>query len=230
MHCRSLRERRLTTNGDLRVALNCIPATRPAPRPSDRFHQRASLPTVCGNEYACDLVRLKINSKYGQVKCCTAYLATDEFHRCPMAIQFHPEQGTIVICDFAGFIAPEMVKRRPAIIVSPRLRQRDRLCTVVPLSTTPPNAIAPYHFKLHVVPVLPKPYDAAFHWVKADMLYTVSFDRLSIPFDGKDASGKRKYDVRVIAKADLLKIQHCMLCALGLPPWFAPLDSFPLSP
>jgi len=69
-----------------------------------------------------------------------------------------------------------------------------------------------------VAPVLPKPYDATFHWVKADMLYTVSFDRLQLPFDGKDASGKRKYDVRVVDKADLLKIQQCMLHALGLTP------------
>jgi mRNA interferase MazF len=133
-----------------------------------------------------------------------------------MAIQFHPEQGTIVICDFTGFVAPEMIKRRPAIVVSPRLRRRNELCTVVPLSTTPPNPISPYHFKLHVTPTLPAPYDAAFHWVKADMLYTVAFSRLHLPFDGKNASGKRNYDLRIIDKADLLKIQGCMLHGLGL--------------
>lgn len=134
-----------------------------------------------------------------------------------MAIQIHPEQGSIVICDFAGFVAPEMIKRRPAVVISPRLRRRDGLCTVVPLSTTPPNPICPYHFKLHVTPVLPAPYNADFHWVKADMVYTVSFQRLYLPFDGKDASGKRKYDVRIIDRADLLKIQECMLHGLGLP-------------
>lgn len=134
-----------------------------------------------------------------------------------MAIQFHPEQGTIVICDFTGFVPPEMVKRRPAVVVSPRLRKRSGLCTVVPLSTTPPDPICPYHFKLHVTPVLPAPYNAAFHWVKADMLYTVAFSRLHLPFDGKDASGKRNYDVRVIDPADLLKIQEAVLHGLGLP-------------
>ena len=134
-----------------------------------------------------------------------------------MGLRHHPEQGTIVICDFKkGFVPPEMVKRRPAVVVSPRLRHRSGLCTVVPLSTTPPKEIAPYHFKLHVAPVLPKPYNANFHWVKADMVYTVSFDRLFMPFDGKDASGRRQYDVRVIDKADLLKIQQCMLNGLGL--------------
>lgn len=74
----------------------------------------------------------------------------------------------------------------------------------------------PYHYKLHVEPVLPEPYNARFHWVKADMIYTVSFDRLSLPFNGKDAGGKRVYDVRVIDKADLIKVQECILHGLGL--------------
>ena len=133
-----------------------------------------------------------------------------------MAIKFHPEQGTIVICDFKGFVPPEMVKRRPAVIISPRLRNRGKLCAIVPLSTTPPKQIASYHYKLHVDPVLPEPYNANFHWVKADMVYTVSFDRLHLPFDGKDGSGKRNYDVRVIDKSDLIKIQQCLLHGLGL--------------
>jgi uncharacterized protein YifN (PemK superfamily) len=133
-----------------------------------------------------------------------------------MAIQFHPEQGTIVICDFKGFVPPEMVKRRPAVIISPRLRNRGKLCAIVPLSTTHPRPIASYHYKLHVDPVLPKPYNANFHWVKADMIYTVSFDRLYLPFEKKDGSGKRNYDVRVIDKSDLIKIQQCLLHGLGL--------------
>lgn len=134
-----------------------------------------------------------------------------------MTIKYHPEPGTIIICDFTtGFTPPEMVKRRPAVVVSPRLRKRNDLCTVVPLSTTAPDPVCPYHFKLHVTPALPAPYDAAFHWVKADMLYTVGFNRLHLPFDKKDATGKRRYDVRVIDLADLLKIQQAILHGLGL--------------
>lgn len=133
-----------------------------------------------------------------------------------MSLQFHPEQGTIIICDFNGFISPEMVKRRPAVVVSPRLRRRDRLCTIVPLSTTIPLMIAPYHYKLHVTPVLPAPYDAPFHWVKGDMVYTVSFDRISPLQSGKDRNGKRIYDVRIVDKDDLIKIQQCVLHGLGL--------------
>ena len=132
-----------------------------------------------------------------------------------MPLQFHPEQGTIVICDFKGFVPPEMVKRRPAVVISPRLRRRQKLCTVIPLSTTTPNPIEAYHHKLHIDPVLPSPYNAQVHWVKADMVYTVSFDRLFLPFEKKDG-GKRIYDVRVIDKADIIKIQQCMLHGLGL--------------
>jgi uncharacterized protein YifN (PemK superfamily) len=133
-----------------------------------------------------------------------------------MTIQIHPETGTIVICDFSGFVAPEMTKRRPAIVISPRLRNRSSLCTVVPLSTTTPTHVMPYHHRLVVEPVLPKPYDEKAHWVKADMLYTVSFERLYLPFSGKDGSGKRIYDVRVIDKADLIKVQQCVLNGIGL--------------
>jgi hypothetical protein len=50
------------------------------------------------------------------------------------------------------------------------------------------------------------------------MLYTVSFERLFLPFHGKDASGKRLNDVRVIDKADMLKIQQCVLHGIGLTP------------
>lgn len=133
-----------------------------------------------------------------------------------MALQYHPEPGTIVVCNFRGFVAPEMVKKRPAIVISPRLRNRGNLCTIVPCSTSEPPRISSYHFKLYVDPPLPKPYDSSFQWIKADMICTVSFDRLNIPFKGKDRSGKRIYDVRIIDKSELIKIQECVLHGIGL--------------
>ncbi len=102
-----------------------------------------------------------------------------------------------------------MVKRRPAVIVSPRMRQREGLCTIVPLSTTPPNDIEAYHYKLYIDPVLPEPYDAEFHWVKADMVYTMSLGRLFLPFFGKN-QGKNGYDKMVISNDDLVNIQQCI--------------------
>jgi uncharacterized protein YifN (PemK superfamily) len=133
-----------------------------------------------------------------------------------MSLQYHPEPGTIVVCNFHGFVAPEMVKKRPAVVISPRLRNRGNLCTIVPCSTSEPPRISSYHFKLHVDPPLPSPYDSSFQRIKADMVYTVSFDRLTLPFKGKDSSGKRIYDVRVIDKSDLIKIQECVLHGIGL--------------
>lgn len=133
-----------------------------------------------------------------------------------MGIIIHPEPGTILVCDFRGMESPEMVKRRPVVVISPRLRRREGLCTVVPLSTTEPLQIAPYHFKLHTNPPLPKPYNSLFHWVKGDMLYTVSFRRLFLPHNGKDSDGKRLYVVRIIEKSDLVKIHQCILHGLGM--------------
>ena len=133
-----------------------------------------------------------------------------------MAIQIHPEQGTILVCDFKGFVKPEMVKRRPVVVVSPRLRNRFNLCSVVPLSTTEPQKMMPYHHKIYTSPLLPSPYNSPHHWVKADMIYTVSFDRLFLLFDGKDDNGKRVYDIRIIDRSDIIKIQQCILHGLGL--------------
>lgn len=131
-------------------------------------------------------------------------------------MSIHPEQGTIVICDFRGFVEPEMIKRRPAIVISPRFRNRSNLCTVVPLSTTPPKPIEKYNYKLCLDEPLPAPYDAPIQWIKADMIYTVSFARLSLPFSGKDPSGKRIYDIRVITPEELKAIQECLLYGIGL--------------
>lgn len=133
-----------------------------------------------------------------------------------MPLQFHPEPGTIVICDFNGFVIPEMVKRRPCIIISPRFRNRDDLCTIVPLSTTKPTTIMPYHYRLHLTPPLPDPYNSPLMWVKGDMLTTVSFKRLALPFKRKNQNGKREYDARVIDMADFIKVKECILHGLGM--------------
>jgi len=70
-----------------------------------------------------------------------------------MSIPYHPEQGTILICDFKGFIDPEMVKRRPVVVVSPRLRQRGKLCAVVPLGTIFKLLITQGSMQVHEAPV-----------------------------------------------------------------------------
>ena len=132
-----------------------------------------------------------------------------------MPLQYHPKIGTVVICDYqTGFHPPEMQKRRPVVIISPRLRQRNDLCTVVPLSTTPPNPSCDFHCVLSGLG-LPSPYDAQDHWVKADMLATVGFQRLQLPFVGR-GSGTRKYVTKIISDEQLAMVKCCVLHALGM--------------
>ncbi|MCE1252549.1 MAG: type II toxin-antitoxin system PemK/MazF family toxin [Anaerolineae bacterium] len=132
-----------------------------------------------------------------------------------MAIRYHPERGTILICDFHGLKEPEMVKKRPVIVISPQISCRNGLCTIVALSTTCPSRIMPYHYELKLDPVLPPPYDSPFHWVKGDMIYTFGFERLDLPSKGRGTDGKRKYDIRVINKAEMKIIETCVLKSIG---------------
>ena len=39
-----------------------------------------------------------------------------------MALKFNPKPGMILLCDYSGFKVPEMVKRRPAVVILPRHR------------------------------------------------------------------------------------------------------------
>jgi len=78
-----------------------------------------------------------------------------------MSLEFYPDYGTVLICDFStGFQPPEMVKKRPVVIVSPRKRYNAETVTIVPLSTRPPHAI---HAWQHLIDssVLPKHPDEA---------------------------------------------------------------------
>jgi len=134
-----------------------------------------------------------------------------------MALKFHPEPGTILICDYStGFRPPEMVKRRPVVTISPRLKHRNELVTIVPLSTTEPSRLCDYHCTVKLATPLPAPFDSPEMWVKADMITTVAFCRLDLIRTGRDQYGKRKY-LKVLLEPYQLKIVHqCVLHALGL--------------
>jgi mRNA interferase MazF len=86
-----------------------------------------------------------------------------------------------------------MVKRRPAIVISPRLPHRDHLCTVVPLSSSPGVKELDYIVRLQLAPPLPEPVSFEILWVKCDMPATVSFERLDLFRTGRDHTGKRRY-------------------------------------
>lgn len=78
-------------------------------------------------------------------------------------------------CDFEGYKHPEIVKKRPVVVISPNSLTRPSLVTVIPLSTTPPNPVWPYHYLL---PANPFPKSTIDSWAKCDMIATVNVARL----------------------------------------------------
>lgn len=126
--------------------------------------------------------------------------------------------GTIVICDYStGFKPPEMVKERLAVVMSPRLPHRDNLCTVVPLSTSVPANHTLYQVRIELPMEAPAPYEGRYKWAKADMMATVGYGRLTLPYTGRDKNtGKRKYLQIILVEEELAKVRTSLLFALGL--------------
>jgi mRNA interferase MazF len=130
-----------------------------------------------------------------------------------MPLKFPVAPGTILLCDYStGFKAPEMVKRRPAIVISPRLRHRDFLCAVVPLSASAPPRDVPYVCRIE----LAAPFAAQVCWAKADMVATVAFNRLDLFHTGRDSTGKRQYLHPRLSATQLLQVRAGVLHGLGL--------------
>jgi uncharacterized protein YifN (PemK superfamily) len=109
-----------------------------------------------------------------------------------------------------------MTKRRPVVVVSTRLPYRDGLCTVVPLSTTPPDHAVQYQCELTFEQPLPEPFGAATMWAKADMLATLCLDRMDFFRTDRDQYGKRKYLHPKVSTEQLRLIHSAILHALGL--------------
>lgn len=123
-----------------------------------------------------------------------------------------------MLCDYAkgGFHPPEMVKRRPAVVISPRLPHRDGLCAVVPLSTSPPERAVDYVVEINVQQTLPEPFSAAVMWAKCDMVATVGFGRLDLFRSERDQLGKRKYLTIKLPAEDLERIRAGVRRGLGI--------------
>jgi uncharacterized protein YifN (PemK superfamily) len=99
-----------------------------------------------------------------------------------MPIRYHPEPGDVFFCQFPPpgvqpFAPPEMTKHRRVVVLSPRFRRHvPSTIVVVPLSTTAPRLLEPFHYQLldsysflsAAVPI----------WVKGNMLAHVSLARL----------------------------------------------------
>ena len=129
-----------------------------------------------------------------------------------MSLQFHPRPGQVFTCDFRGNIWPEVVKRRPVVIFTPKWAQRADLVAVVPLSTTAPEHICDFHCILEKNPIPDGKVGKV--WAKCDLVQTVSFARLTGIWR-EVVHGKRKYlDLRV-TEADMLNIRRAVLHGLG---------------
>jgi mRNA interferase MazF len=133
-----------------------------------------------------------------------------------MALTFHPGYGTLLYCDFSHQNEPEMVKSRPAVVLS-RRNGNVWLCTVVPLSGTEPDRLEPWHHKMtrdKLPQVLQKKGD---WWAKCDCLASVSFERLDRIKNGRcPQTGKRLFIAPKVFGDDLLAIRHGVLNHLGL--------------
>jgi len=125
-----------------------------------------------------------------------------------MALNIHPKAGTILMCNFDGFRVPEMVKTRPVVIVSPNHLNRPGLYTIVPLSTTAPDQVQPYHYHF---PKNPMPQSLGEAWAKCDMVVTVSIGRLD-----RIKVSRGIYTLRYVSKEELAAIRECMKYALGI--------------
>jgi len=134
-----------------------------------------------------------------------------------MGLRFHPTPRTILLCDFnTGFRPPEMVKRRPAVVVSHRLAHRDGLCTVVPLGQSGPAQEVTYQCQITLDRELPHPFPFRSFWAKADMLATVGFGRLDLFHTQRDQTGRRRYIQPRLNAEELQRVRRCILCALGM--------------
>lgn len=114
------------------------------------------------------------------------------------------------MCDFnQGFKEPEMVKHRAVVILS----SRNRLCTVVPLSTTPPDPIENYHHELDIFS-LPPSLRKKGVWLKGDHIITVSIERMDRVRNGTDKKGKRLYSSHFVTQEDFRCIKKAVLRGL----------------
>lgn len=132
-----------------------------------------------------------------------------------MSLPYLPRQGEILVCDFDdSAIGAEMVKRRPVVVISRHDAHRSQLCTVIALSTTPPEAVKPWHHPMpHLKVVGWENKDGV--WAKCDMLATVSLKRLNKPYV-RLRSG-RNYITHVLDAADVRAILQCVRALMQMP-------------
>lgn len=136
-----------------------------------------------------------------------------------MPLHYQPKPRSIVVCDFAGFREPEIVKRRPVVVLAVHKRN-SRLVTVVPLSTTAPNPVEAHHYRLRQNPI--PGTRASEVWAKCDMLAVVSIERLDLVRTPRGPDGRRQYLKLQVGQDQFDAIRRGVVSALGLASLFEP--------
>lgn len=125
-----------------------------------------------------------------------------------MAVTFHPKAGMVLACDFHGGVSPELTGVRPVVVVSPNHLRRAGLISVVPLSTTRPDPVEVFHYRLGGLVVLGSAREV---WAKCDLVVSVALsrlDRIRLP--------RGRYVVGRISAAELRELRLAAARSLGV--------------
>lgn len=134
-----------------------------------------------------------------------------------MPLKFFPYPGSILRCDFQGFKEPEMVKPRPVVVISARPeRANPKTCIIVSLSTTMPDPVHKFHLEVTLPgSELPERISQTC-WVKGDMIYAVSLERLNLYRLGKNMERRRIYYYDRFDNKSLFEIRKTVAHVIGL--------------
>jgi len=107
-----------------------------------------------------------------------------------------------------------MVKRRLAVTISPKLKRRDSLVTIVPLSMSAPFPIESWH--VEVPNDIPEPWGAGPRWAKCDLMATVGYARLNLPHSKHHVTGVRQYHQIELPDEMVQRLRLATVSALGI--------------
>ena len=125
-----------------------------------------------------------------------------------MALTFFPEPGMILVCDFSGYVAPEMIKTRPVVVISPRRHDVSlpaATSIIVPISTKPPLPQRPWQYRISGGKYRGIPEC----WAKADLVAHVSIQRLD------RLRVASEYVLQSLDQADLAGVRLALRFATG---------------
>ena len=123
-------------------------------------------------------------------------------------INFTPERGHLLICDFdMANVPPEMRKKRRVAVVSPRSYNRGGRCLVVPFSATAPRDPSPATISFEVGRYRSLTVQT---WAICDALSHVSHTRLDRVKTG------REFLSELLSESDILRLEVGLRHALGM--------------